>query len=49
LNEAGMGLRMFVGGFGFGELAGFVIHIEMALARTIDAVSPMQARVEPLG
>ncbi len=48
LDEAGMRLRMFIGAGRFGQLAGLVIHVVMALARTIDAVGPVQAGVEPL-
>ena len=39
---------MLVGRFGFGQLAGLPVHIEVALAGTVDAVGPVQAGVEPL-
>src|ERR1700722_12282928 len=48
LDEAGMRLRMLVGGRRLRQLAGFEIDVEMALARPVDAISPMQAGVEPL-
>ena len=48
LDEAGMGLGMFVGGRGFCQPAALVIDIVMALAGTIDAIGPVQAGVEPL-
>ena len=48
LNEAGMGLGVFIGRPGFGELAGFMVDVEVALAWSIDAIGPMQAGVEPL-
>ncbi|MNV19016.1 hypothetical protein D3C71_1098590 [compost metagenome] len=48
LDEAGMRLRMFVSGFGLGQLAGEGIDIEMALAGAINAIGPVQAGVEPL-
>ena len=48
LDEAGMRLRMLVGRFRFGQLAGEGIDIIVALAGTIDAVGPMQPGVEPL-
>ena len=44
----GMGLRMFVRGFGFDQFAGLEIDIIMALRRTIDTIGPMQAGIEPL-
>ena len=43
-----MGLGMFVGGLGAGQLAALVIHIVMPLRRAIDAIGPVQASVEPL-
>ena len=48
LDEAGVGLRMLIGRLGLGELAGFEIDIVVALGRTINAIGPMQAGVEPL-
>src|ERR1700720_3459484 len=48
LDEAGVRLRMLVGGLGLGQLAGLEIHIEVALAWAVDAIGPMQAGVEPL-
>ena len=48
LDEAGMRLRMLVSGLGLGQLAGEGVDIEMALARTVDAIGPVQASVEPL-
>ncbi len=48
LDEAGVRLGMLVGGLGLGQLAGEGIDIEMALAGAVDAVGPVQARVEPL-
>ena len=48
LDEAGMRLRMLVGGGRLHELAGLVVDVEMALARAVDAIGPMQAGVEPL-
>ena len=49
LDKAGMGLRVFIGAFRFGQRAGLVIDIIVPLRRAIDAIGPMQARVEPLG
>ena len=43
-----MRLRMLVGGSRLHELAGFEIDVEVALARAVDAIGPMQAGVEPL-
>ncbi len=43
-----MRLRMLVGGRGLHELAGLIVDVEMALARAVDAIGPMQAGVEPL-
>ena len=48
LDEAGMRLRMLVGGRRLHELAGPIVDVEMALARAVDAIGPMQAGVEPL-
>ena len=48
LDEAGMRLRMLVGGLRLRQLAGLVVHVEMALARPVDAVGPVKAGVEPL-
>ena len=39
---------MLVGGFRLGQLAGLTVDIIVALAGSIDAVSPVQAGVEPL-
>ena len=39
---------MFVGRFGARQLAGFVINVVVALRGAINAVRPVQARVEPL-
>ena len=44
-----MGLRMFIGGLGSDQLAGLEIDIVVPLGRAVDAIGPMQARVEPLG
>ena len=48
LDEARMRLGMLVCGFGLHQLAGEGVDIEMALAGAVDAIGPMQARVEPL-
>ena len=48
LDEAGVRLRMLVGGLRLGELAGLEVDVEMALARAVDAVGPVQPGVEPL-
>ena len=48
LDEAGMRLRMLVGGLRLGQLAGEGVDIEVALARAVDAIGPVQAGVEPL-
>ena len=48
LDEAGMGLRMLIGGIGGDQLAGLEINVMVTLGRAVDAVSPMKARVEPL-
>ena len=48
LDEAGMRLRMLVGGFRLGQLAGERVDVVMALAGTVDAIGPVQAGVEPL-
>ena len=48
LDEAGMRLRMLVGRLRLGQLAGERVDIEVALARAIDAIGPVQAGVEPL-
>ena len=39
---------MFVGRLRFGELAGGKVDVEMPLARSVDAVSPVEPCVEPL-
>src|SRR5690606_10311903 len=46
--EAGMRLWMLVGRARLGQLAGERVDIIVTLARTIDAVGPVQAGVEPL-
>ncbi len=48
LNKASVRLRMLVRRGGAGQLARRVIHVVVALSRTIDAVGPVQAGVEPL-
>ncbi len=48
LDEAGMGLRMLVGGGRLGQLPGLEIDVVMPLPRTVDAVGPVQPGVEPL-
>src|ERR1700716_4489479 len=48
LDEAGVRLRMLVSRFRLGQLAGLPVHVIVALAGSIDAVSPMQSGVEPL-
>ena len=48
LDEAGVRLRMLVGRVGDGQLAGLVVDVEVALARAVDAIGPVQAGVEPL-
>ncbi len=48
LDEAGMRLRMLIGAVGRLELSALEIDIEMALARAVDAIGPVQAGVEPL-
>src|SRR5262249_1122323 len=48
LDEAGVRLRMLVGGFRFHELAGGEVDVEMPLARSVDAVGPVEPGVEPL-
>src|SRR3546814_2611800 len=48
LDEAGMRLRLLVGGGGLDQLAGAVVDVVVALARAVDAVGPVQAGVEPL-
>ncbi|MCW1404478.1 hypothetical protein OKA06_20130 [Novosphingobium sp. MW5] len=48
LDEAGVGLRMLVGTRGFGQFAGLEVDVEVALARAVDAVGPVEAGVEPL-
>ena len=48
LDEAGMRLRMLVGGLRLHELAGLEVDVVVALARPVDAVGPVQAGVEPL-
>ena len=48
LDEAGVRLRVLVGRGRAGQFAALVIDVEMALARAVDAVGPVQAGVEPL-
>ena len=48
LDEAGVRLRMLVGRLRLDQLAGLEVDVEMALARAVDAVGPMQPGVEPL-
>ena len=48
LDEAGVRLRMLVGRLRLDQLAGLEVDVEVALARAVDAVGPMQAGVEPL-
>ena len=48
LDEAGVRLRPLVGGVGGMGDAVAMIDVPMALARTVDAVGPVQAGVEPL-
>ncbi|MDF9789938.1 hypothetical protein M2440_000639 [Methylorubrum extorquens] len=48
LDEAGMRLRVLVGGGRLRQHAGLRVAVEVALARPVDAVGPMQAGVEPL-
>ena len=48
LDETGVGLGVFVGRLRCLHLAGLVIDIEMALARPVDAISPVEAGIEPL-
>ena len=43
-----MRLRMFIGGFGPGQLAGLVVDVMMALRRAVDPIGPVQPRIEPL-
>src|SRR5260363_294398 len=40
LDEAGMRMRMLVGRFRLGQLAGLVVDVIMALAGAIDAIGP---------
>ena len=48
LDEAGVRLRVLVGGLGLHQLAGEGVDVEVALAGAVDAVGPVQAGVEPL-
>ena len=48
LDETGMRLRMFVGRGRLHQPSGDVVDIEMALARPVDAIGPVEAGVEPL-
>ena len=49
LDKTGVGLWMLVSRGRFRQLAGLVVDIVVALAWPVDAVSPMQTGVEPLG
>ena len=48
LDKAGVRLRVLVGRGGFGQNAGFVVDIVVALRGAVDAIGPVQAGVEPL-
>ena len=48
LDEAGVRLGMLVGGLRHAAFARPMIDVMVALGRTVDAVGPVQARVEPL-
>src|SRR5205823_8121709 len=48
LDEAGMRLRVLIGAVGGAQLAALVVDVVMALRRTVDAIGPMKAGVEPL-
>src|SRR3981189_1178031 len=48
LDEAGVRLRVLVGGLRLHELAGLEVDVEMPLARPVDAVRPVQPGIEPL-
>ena len=48
LDEAGMGLGMFVGRVGLDQFAALPVDIEMPLRRPVDAIGPVQAGIEPL-
>ena len=48
LDKAGVGLGPLVGGRGFLDIAGFRVHVAVALGRAGDAVGVVQAGVEPL-
>jgi hypothetical protein len=48
LDEAGVRLRVLVGGLRLHELAGLEVDVEMPLARPVDAVGPVQPGIEPL-
>ena len=45
LDEAGMRLRVLIGRFGLGQLAGLGVDVVVALARAVDAVGPEEAGV----
>src|SRR5260370_813303 len=47
LDEAGVRLRLLVGRFGSCKFAGLPVYVIVALAAAIDAVGPLQARVDP--
>ena len=48
LDEAGMGLRVFIGRVGLCQLARLEIDVEMPLRRAVDPIGPVQAGIEPL-
>ena len=48
LDEAGVRLRMLIGRQRLDELLRLRIDVEMALARAVDAIGPVEAGVEPL-
>ena len=43
-----MRLRVLIGRFRFGEDTGLIVNIVVALRRSVDAIGPVKARVEPL-
>src|SRR5262249_56502812 len=47
LDEAGVRLWMLIGGLRLHELAGRKVDVEMPLARSVDAVGPVEPGVEP--
>ena len=48
LNEAGVRLWMLISAVAFRQFAALKVHIMMALRRTVDAICPVEARIEPL-